>query len=146
MTADQSQFGGQPSEARAFEESIRQLFQSRWGVTLSAQKVPLAPRLHKSFDLVSSDLTFIGDAKYYKNLKVPAGKWSTVAEYVWLLEKTSASFKFLVFGRDREVPERWLARFGPLVQDVGIFFYAEPQLEPLNDRAKDLLALWDRGS
>jgi hypothetical protein len=36
---------------------------------------------------------------------LPAAKFSIVAEHIWLLEKSGASTKFLVFGNQREVPE-----------------------------------------
>ena len=64
----------------------------------------------------------IGDVKYYKNIQVPAAKFSTIAEYVWLLEKTSANKKFLVFGNDIEIPRRWLKRYGKITQ-VEFYFY-----------------------
>lgn len=77
----------------------------------------------KKFDLVSDDRNFIGNAKFYKSLDVPAAKWSTIAEYVWLLQFTTAKNKFLVFGRDRDVPKRWLNRYSSLVKDVKFYFF-----------------------
>ena len=54
---------------------------------------------------------------------MPAAKWSVIAEYVWLLQHVAAAERrFLVFGQDREVPQRWLARFRPLIGDVEFFF------------------------
>jgi hypothetical protein len=53
---------------------------------------------------------------------LPAAKFSIIAEHVWLLEKTRAATTFLVFGNDREVPQRWLARYGALASSVTFFF------------------------
>jgi hypothetical protein len=108
----------------AFENRARSVLSEMLGVHLTSQRVTVAPGLVKGFDLVSADRTVIGDAKYYKTLRVPAAKWSTIAEYVWLLQHVDAKRRFMVFGNDRDVPERWLRRFFPLVGDVD-FFYLE---------------------
>lgn len=57
--------------------------------------------------------------------RLPAAKFATIAEHVWLLEKTGAPEQFLVFGNDREVPLRWLDRFGDLVAGVQFYFLAD---------------------
>jgi hypothetical protein len=49
-------------------------------------------------------------------------KFSVIAEHVWLLEKTSAEKRFLVFGNDKRVPIEWLQRYGPLVHSVEFYF------------------------
>ena len=75
--------------------------------------------VHKRFDLVSKDGQIVGDAKYYTAVNgrgLPPAKFATIAEYVWLLEKTTARRRFLVFGNDRRVPEWWLDRFGNLTE------------------------------
>ena len=110
------------STAAAFEETARQVLENRWGVRLPSRRVMLGGRVEKSFDFVSPDHRFVGDAKYYKTLKVPAGKWSTIAEYVWLLQHLNAENRFLVFGNDRDVPARWLSRFAALTDGVQFFF------------------------
>jgi hypothetical protein len=74
------------------------------------------------FDLVSLDGRIVGDAKWFKTLAVPAAKWSVIAEYVWLLEHLDADRRFIVFGQDRDVPERWLKRFRPLTEGVSFYF------------------------
>jgi hypothetical protein len=48
-----------------------------------------------------------------------------VDKHVWLLKKTGALAKFLVFGNDRQVPELWLKRFGKLVSGVTFYFLAD---------------------
>ena len=52
-------------------------------------------------------------------------KFSIVAEHVWLLHKSGASTTFLVFGDQREVPQRWLARYGELALSLAFFFLSE---------------------
>jgi hypothetical protein len=82
----------------------------------------------KRFDLVSPDKDIVGDAKYYtfvRGQRLPPAKFSVVAEYVWLLEKTEAAVKFLVFGNDRQVPELWLQRYGGLVPAVSFYFLTD---------------------
>lgn len=103
--------------------------------------VPLAPRqvsgVPKEFDLISPDGNIIGDAKYFtlvQGQRLPPAKFSVIAEHVWLLEKTRASVKFLVFGNQREVPQLWLKRYGSLVSAVDFYFLSEyGELELLTD-------------
>lgn len=105
-----------------FEEELRDFLFHEWKIKLR----PLTVRIReaeKSFDLVSDDMNYVGDAKFYKSLDVPAAKWSTIAEYVWLLQFTSAKNKFLVFGRDRGVPQRWLNRYRSLLGGVKFYFF-----------------------
>jgi hypothetical protein len=109
-------------DSRTFEELARLVMSRHYGVSLNPQIVP--PTL-KKFDMVSTDLTIVGDAKFYKMVRgknLPPAKFSAIAEYVWLLEKIKANRRFLVFGHDRRVPEEWLKRHGHLVKDVAFFF------------------------
>ena len=74
---------------------------------------------------MSPDRRVVGDSKYFSpigGVGLPAAKFSIIAEHVWLLEKTSAPTTFLVFGNDRTVPQRWLARYGMLASSVAFFF------------------------
>jgi hypothetical protein len=95
-------------------------------------RTPLAPGvvagIRKRFDFVSADAQIVGDAKYYTlagGERLPPAKFATIAEHVWLLEKTNAPTQFLVFGNDREVPLRWLDRYGPLAGSVQFFFLSD---------------------
>ena len=108
--------------AAQFEELARQVFNQYFGVSLTERQVSGVPKL---FDFVSPDGSIVGDAKYFTLVgghRLPPAKFSVIAEHVWLLEKTGANTKFLVFGNDREVPVRWLARYGALVSSVRFFF------------------------
>jgi len=111
--------------AAQFEDLARQVFSQRFGVTLRTGKVVGVPKL---FDLVSPNGDIVGDAKYYTLVggqHLPPAKFSIIAEHVWLLEKTYAVYKFLVFGNDIEVPMRWLDRYGHLCPDVRFYFLSE---------------------
>lgn len=118
--------------AAAFEQAARRAVASRFGVTVMPGQVPGVP---KTFDLVSPDRTVVGDAKFYtmvRGAQLPAAKFATIAEYVWLLEKTTARHRIMVFGQDRRVPAEWLKRYGHLVRGVEFYFLTpEGDLEQL---------------
>ena len=62
----------------------------RLGQSLGPREVADVP---KRFDLVSADGSIVGDAKYYTLVggeRVPPAKFSVIAEYVWMLEKTQS--------------------------------------------------------
>jgi hypothetical protein len=112
--------------AQEFEERARVACSLHWGLDLRSAVVDVAPGVTHQFDIVSSDRRIVGDAKWFKNLPVPAAKWSVIAEYVWLLQHlTDAEVRFIVFGQDTEVPERWLRRFRPLTAGIDFYFLAE---------------------
>ena len=117
-------------ESQEFQKEVQVFLTNHWNKKFSEGKINING-VEKTFDLVSEDKEYIGDVKYYKNIKVPAAKWSTIAEYVWLLEKTNAKKIFLVFGKDVDVPKRWLKRFGPLT-NVEFYFFESGKLLKLN--------------
>lgn len=105
-----------------FENICMEVLSEFFGTPLTKGQVKGIP---KTFDLVSSDEEIVGDAKYLTMVRgefLPPAKFSMIAEHVWLLERISAKHKFLVFGNDRRVPEKWLKRYGHLVEDVEFFF------------------------
>jgi hypothetical protein len=57
-----------------------------------------------------------------RGVNLPPAKFSVIAEHVWLLEKTQAARRFLVFGNDARVPRLWLERYGHLAAGVTFFF------------------------
>lgn len=123
-----------PETPAEFEARARRVLGDRLGVSLMARSLPEAP---KKFDLVSADGGVAGDAKYFSLVKgtgKPPAKFSIIAEHVWLLEKTSASCRFLVFGNDPLVPTMWLKRYGHLAGAVAFLFLREDDaLEVLSD-------------
>jgi hypothetical protein len=119
---------------QAFEELAQKKMSDHFGVPLTTAEVPGVP---KKFDMVSPDKEIVGDAKYFtlvRGQRLPPAKFSVIAEHVWLLEKTDAATKFLVFGNDRQVPELWLKRYGDLASGVAFYFLTDDgALEWLKD-------------
>jgi hypothetical protein len=113
-----------------FEHYARTVCSKHWGVDLKSAVVEVTSGVPHQFDLVSPDRRIVGDAKWFKNLATPAAKWSVIAEYVWLLQHlVGAQTRFIVFGQDREVPVRWLKRFGPLATDIEFYFLPSNGIE-----------------
>jgi hypothetical protein len=117
----------------AFERLAEQVMSRHFGMFLRKGTLPGVPKI---FDLVSADGRIAGDAKYYTLVggqRLPPAKFSVIAEHVWLLEKTQAARRFLVFGNQREVPVQWLKKYGHLVANVEFYFLTdEGKLETLN--------------
>ena len=112
-------------KAREFEIFAKNVLSSFFNVQLNPMQVFGVPKI---FDLVSEDTQIAGDAKYFtlvKGKSIPPAKFSIIAEHVWLLEKTNAKRKFLVFGNDKRVPQKWLEKYGPLVDSVEFYFLDE---------------------
>lgn len=112
-------------EHRHFEQLAKQVLSAHFATPLAPGSVA---GVRKKFDLVSSDGRIVGDAKFYtlvKGKKMPPAKFATIAEYVWLLEKSNAEHAFLVFGNDRRVAEWWLEKYGELLTTVAFYFLAQ---------------------
>lgn len=108
--------------SKAFENLCRKIVGTYFGVSLSKGMVSGVPT---EFDMASSDGKMVGDAKYFTMVRgkgIPPAKFVTISEHVWLLEKTSADRKFLIFGNDRRVPMEWLKRYGHLAKTVEFYF------------------------
>jgi DNA-directed RNA polymerase subunit RPC12/RpoP len=106
-----------------FEKEVQEYLKKAWGIELKKAKVKITDDFEKEFDFVSDDFEYIGDAKFFKAIEVPAAKNSTIAEYVWYLQNTKAKKKFLIFGRDIEVPNKWTKRHQSLLKDIEIYFF-----------------------
>ena len=107
---------------RMFEHLARSNFSELFSSQLSSGSVG---NVAKEWDMVSVDGKIVGDAKYYTLVRgkaLPPAKFANIAEHVWLLEKTNATAKFLVFGNQIEVPQRWLEKYRNLVSDVRFYF------------------------
>ncbi len=123
----------------SFEAYARRFFLERCNLDLQPRIVQVGDYVSKKFDFVSADSRVVGDAKWYKNVnpqgvtfKVPPAKWSTISEYVWLLQNVNAERVFLVFGNEIEVPQKYLKKYGTLAAPVEFYFLAStgPQLLP----------------
>lgn len=107
---------------RSFERYARRYFSDLWGVDLQERSVSIGGAVPWKLDLVSSEGRIVGDAKWLKNIAVPAAKWQGIAECVWLLQKVAADRVFMVFGQDVEVAERYLRRVRPLTEPVEFYY------------------------
>ena len=120
---DEFKFDELFTDYRKFEKLARGFMSDfQFGVRLLQRKPKGIP---KQFDMVSEDEQIIGDAKCYNpRTSTPAGELATISEYIWLLQKTDARAKFLIFGGDVEVPKKWLKNFGipRLIENVQFFF------------------------
>jgi hypothetical protein len=108
-----------------FEQLARQRFGELFAAHFHVGSVRGVP---KKFDLMDEEKGFVGDAKYFTMVggsRLPPAKFSVIAEHVWLLEKTGARRKFLVFGNDRRVPDEWLRRYGHLAANVEFYFMTD---------------------
>jgi hypothetical protein len=119
---------GTPLPYTGFEALARDVLSHHYGVVLQPGRIG---QVNKTFDLASADGKIVGDAKYYTKVRgerLPPAKFSVIAEHVWLLEKTEAVERFLVFGNDKDVPEQWLKRHGNLVRNVTFYFLNDERL------------------
>jgi len=128
-----SQKGAAHDVAREFERLARTKMSGIFNTMLRERELP---RVRKRFDFVSEDGAIVGDAKYYSMIageRFPPAKIATITEHVWLLEKTAARMKFLVFGNDKRVPTVWLERYGDLLSGIDFYFLSEDgELTKLN--------------
>ncbi len=116
---------GNPPAAARFEELARRVLTEHYGVLFPRGSVS---GVRKQFDFVSPDYQVVGHALYFprvEGLGLPPAKFSIVGEHLWLLDKTGAPTRFLVFGEDRELPLRWFERYGNLAPTVTFFFLSD---------------------
>jgi hypothetical protein len=107
---------------REFESFAREEMSKHLGVTLTSVRRDGHP---KHFDMVSEDGSTVGDAKFLTLVHgkgMPPAKFMEIAGHVWLLERTPAIRRFLVFGNQRRVAEWWLEKYGQLPRSVEFYF------------------------
>ena len=107
---------------KEFEGLARKLMGQYFGVTLVEKNPKGFP---KRFDMVSADESIVGDAKYLtlvQRKKFPPAKMMEISGHVWLLEKVDAKTRFLVFGNQSSVPEKWLEKYSGFVRNVDFYF------------------------
>ncbi len=105
-----------------FETVAARVLGDHYGIALSPG---MLLSIRKRCAFVSADQRVVGDPQYdtlVDGERLPPVKFATIAEHVWLREKTAAPELFLVFGNDREVPLRWLVRFAALARGVQFYF------------------------
>jgi hypothetical protein len=107
---------------RQFEGLAREAMGQYFGVKLFEKNPRGFP---KRFDMVSADESIVGDSKYLtlvNETRYPPAKMMEITGHVWLLEKVNAKTRFLVFGNQRDVPEKWLEKYGAYKQNVDFYF------------------------
>ncbi len=118
---------------REFEEIARASLSNEFKTKLNKRLHSFVPKI---FDFISQNEEIVGDAKYYTmvgGVSNPPAKFSTIAEHVWLLEKTNSKIKILAFGNDIRVPVEWLRLYGLLVRGIKFFFIEnDGKLKELN--------------
>ncbi len=130
--------------AKKFETEVRDFLSDKTGLHLMSKEVTFssdANRKH-SCDIVSQNNQVVGDAKYLRNIPIPAAKYDNITAYIHFLQNIEAHTKFLVFGENKELPNRWLKRFENLAEGVEFYFYADSTLEKLTDGPANLLRLF----
>lgn len=118
---------------RQFEVVSREKMENIFGTTLSKGRWKDVP---KEWDMISNTHGIVGDAKYLTLVRgkaIPPAKLMEIAGHVWLLEKTEANRKFLVFGNQKQVPGIWLKKYGHLIPDINFYFMDnEGQIDLIN--------------
>lgn len=137
-TADEAASGSKRGSAPTlFEQLARWVMSDLYEVPLNSGKIA---GVNKTFDMASEDGAVVGDAKYFSMAAgehLPPGEFSAIAEHVWLLEKTDARFRFLVFGSDQRVPEKWIDAYGVLAPTVAFYFLSDNgNLETLKEQVE----------
>ncbi len=105
-----------------FEEVVAKSLGRLFGVEFGPSSDQAHPR---EFAFASSDGRLLGDIIYGTMVAgrgLSKAKYSEISETVWLLEKSPAETRFVVFGHQIQVPEFWLQKYGHVPSDVWIFF------------------------
>lgn len=114
-----------------FEIDARNALSKKLGVELYESTVSINGAC-KSFDIFNKNQRIVGDVKNYKMTKgghQPSAKFSTLNEYVWLmqtLEKYTQEKwkKILVVGDDREALSKYLDRNSRWLDDVEVYYFS----------------------
>ena len=111
-------------ESGTFEMLARMVMSSHYGVPLPEGRVPGVP---KRWDYLESAHQVVGDAKNmgFYEYQSNGGRLMEIAGHVWLLNMVPAEHRFLIFGKDRRMPEMWLRRFGQVAGPVEFYFLTE---------------------
>ncbi len=126
---DSDDFKGQDDDWVKFENVARTALQKELGCILSNGKVNITGKV-KDFDLVNIDEKIVGDIKHYKRTESgnnPSAKFSTLNEYVWLMQRLEQSQKvkwrkILVVGEDLKMLQTYVHRYGAWLDDIQIYY------------------------
>lgn len=107
-----------------FKKMVLGEMEKHYRVKLSAREIPPMPKL---IDLVSNDNKYVGIVRSLSLVLSEAllpSLLSSISASIWILEHIpNAEKRFLIFGKDRNVPDKWLEQYGIFIKDIEFFFY-----------------------
>jgi len=112
------------------EETLRKIISEYLKIPLTKAKVNICGK-YKEFDIVNIEHKIVGDIKYYKfKGSTPSAEFSTLSEYVWLMEKlekcTNTKWRKIIVGAgNKRTFEEYAKRYGPWLEDLEIYFIDE---------------------
>ena len=110
---------------REFERYARDFMSLHIAAKLHERQLAGIP---KRFDMVSDNGQVVGEAKFLTLVRQavdPPAKFMEIAGHVWLLQKAQCRRRFIIFGNDRRVPERWLKKYSTLASGVEFYFLGD---------------------
>lgn len=118
-----------------FEVLAREKISELFCVRLTYGTVGQVPGV---FDFASADGQVVGEAKYLGLATDMEQVFALINARVWLMEKTGAKYRFLVFGKDMRAPRLWLDRYGSLLTGTDVYFLSDAgELAQLNGSGGD---------
>jgi len=111
---------------RIFENNVRKILENYFKTKFPADGFVNINGKSKRFDFIDLKNKIVGDAKFYSFTKSgnrPSAKFSTLNEYVWLLQKLPNSWKkFIVIGKDKSLVKKYVKEYKPWLENVAIFY------------------------
>ena len=111
---------------RIFEDHIRKLLEELYKTKFPKDGIVKINGKSKKFDFIDLKNNIVGDCKYYsftKTGKRPSAKFSTLNEYMWLLQKLPEAWqKFVVIGTDETLVKKYVNEYLPWLEGVTIYF------------------------
>ena len=124
------------------EEQIREIMSRFLGVSLSKDRLSIFGK-EKEFDIVNIEAKIVGDIKSYRySGTIPSAEYSTLCEYVWLMEKLEESSKckwrkIIVGSGNRNTFENYAKKYHPWLGSTEIYFADEKgEVQKIRDAIK----------
>ncbi len=116
-----------------FTAHARRVLSARWGTPLPRRAAVLPGGGAQLFELVSGNGRIVGDVVWLAGRgDTSEATWAAIAEAVLVVAHvTNADRRFLVFGQERDLLSRWLARYRSLLDGVEVWFLDGDRLERL---------------
>ena len=123
----------EPVVEPTFADHARRVLSGRWGTTLRRGLAALPGGDSHPFEFVSGNGRIVGGVVWLAPLRRSYGAQSAaIAEAVRIVgHVTKADRRFLVFGEEWDAVNRWLARYGPLLDGVEMWCLEGDRLERL---------------